>query len=214
MAAPAHSRTTPPPALHDRALQDLSFIRRTMESASSFTDVPGWGLVAVGASALVAAAVASRQSTASQWLTIWLLEAVVAGLVGSATMWRKMRRRVRAEGAPVLSAPARKFLLGFWPAIFAGAVITFAVLDVRTLSAASPQTAAALPGVWLILYGVGVMTAGAFSVRAVPLMGAVFMALGTIALLTRAWSGDLLLALGFGVVQIAFGFWIARHHGG
>ncbi|MCC6245983.1 MAG: hypothetical protein IT353_24330 [Gemmatimonadaceae bacterium] len=214
MAAPVRTGTTPPPALHDRALQDLSFIRRTMENASSFTDVPGWGLVAVGCTAMVAAVIAARQTAASYWLTVWLLEAVVAGIIGSTTMWRKMRRRVRAEGAPVLSAPARKFLFGFWPAIFAGAVITFAVLDVSTLTSATPQSAATLPGVWLMLYGVGVMTAGAFSVRAVPLMGAVFMLLGTVALLARTVPGDVFLAIGFGVVQIVFGFWIARNHGG
>ena len=58
------------------------------------------------------------------------------------------------------------------------------------------------------------MTAGAFSVRVVPLMGIGFMVLGSIALLVPALSGDLLLALGFGGLQIAFGAVIARRHGG
>ena len=82
-----------PPALHDRAIEDLSFIRRTMEGAASFTDVPGWGLVVVGTTALGAAALASAQPTAMRWLAVWLGEALVGAGVGSLLMLQKMRRR-------------------------------------------------------------------------------------------------------------------------
>jgi hypothetical protein len=61
---------------------------------------------------------------------------------------------------------------------------------------------------------VGIVTAGAFSVRAVPMMGLVFMALGAVALYVSSLPGDLFLALGFGLVQLIFGGWIARRHGG
>ena len=211
MTAPLRER---PPALHDRALQDLSFIRRTMEGASSFTDVPGWGLVVTGATALGAATLASLQPSAGRWIAVWLVEAVLGTLLGGAFMLRKMRRRAQPDGAPLLSIPARKFLLGFWPAILAGAVLTFALIDPRGIWDASSVAPHALAGLWLLLYGVGVVTAGAFSVRAVPLMGIGFMLLGAIALLVPATPGDLFLALGFGVLQMAFGAWIARRHGG
>ena len=211
MAAPLRER---PPALHDRALQDLSFIRRTMEGASSFTDVPGWGLVVTGATALGAATLASLQPSAGRWIAVWLVEAVLGTLLGGAFMLRKMRRRATPDGAPLLSIPARKFLLGFWPAILAGAVLTFALIDPRGIWDASSVAPHALAGLWLLLYGVGVVTAGAFSVRAVPLMGIGFMLLGAIALLVPATPGDLFLALGFGVLQMVFGAWIARRHGG
>ena len=214
MASPLHQAARKTPALHDRALQDISFIRRTMEGASSFTDVPGWGLVVIGATALGASALASAQPSAGRWLAVWMAEAFIGTLLGGAMMWRKMRRRVRIEGSPVLSVPARKFLLGFWPSIFAGAVLTFALIDQRELWNAGSAVPHALPGMWLLLYGVAVTTAGAFSVRAVPLLGSILIVLGTIALLVPAVSGDALLALGFGVLQIAFGLWIARRHGG
>lgn len=211
MAAPLRE----PPALHDRAIQDLSFIRRTMEGASSFTDVPGWGLVAVGATAIGAAVLAAQQPTAARWIGTWLAEAALAVAIGGGTMWRKMRRSsVRVEGSPLISVPARKFLLGFWPAILAGAVLTFALIDPRAVFAAGSEAPSALPGLWLLLYGVGVLTAGAFSVRAVPLMGAALMLLGTIELLVPGVPGDLVLGLGFGVLQVVFGLWIARRHGG
>ncbi len=198
-----------PPALHDRAIQDLSFIRRTMEGASSFTDVPGRGLVAIGASALLAAAVAARTTSAAAWLMVWLVDAVVAASVGLGALWLKMRRRAGASAPRTLSAPARKFLLGLVPSIVAGAAITFALVD-----PVDGGSTTLLPGVWLLLYGVGVVTAGAFSVRAVPLMGLAFMILGAIALYAPPTWGTPLLAVGFGGVQILFGAWIARRHGG
>ncbi len=203
-----------PPALHDRALQDLSFIRRTMEGAASFTDVPGWGLVATGVTAVGAAFLAAGQATAGGWLGVWMLEALLAATIGGAAMWRKMRRRASAGPGPLLTVPARKFLLGFWPAILAGAVLTFALTDLTALAGPASATAGILPGLWLLLYGVGVLTAGAFSVRAVPLMGIAFMALGALTLLVDGIPGDLALGVGFGGLEIAFGVVIARRHGG
>lgn len=210
MAAPISS----PPALHDRALQDLSFIRRTMEGAASFTDVPGWGLVGVGALALLAAPVAASQPSAERWLAVWMGTALLAAVAGSWAMWRKMRRRVTVNGAFTLSLPARKFLLGFWPAMLAGAVLTVALIDPFTPGVDARLLNRTLPGLWLLLYGVSVTTAGAHSVRAVPLMGVGFLLLGTLALFLPFAHGDLMMALGFGVWQIGFGGWIARRYGG
>jgi hypothetical protein len=210
MAAP----DTPPPALRDRALQDLLFIRRTMEGATSFTDVPGWGLVFTGVVAIGFAFLADRQPTPERWLMFWLAAAVVAGTLGSAAMLQKMRRRVRTDSAEVLSTPARKFLLSFWPAIFAGAALTLALVDPFSTGIDPHITTRILPGMWLLLYGVGVATAGAFSVRAVPLMGMAFIALGLLTLFVPALDGDLMMALGFGGLQISFGVVIARRHGG
>lgn len=210
MAAPDSN----PPALRDRALQDLSFIRRTMEGASSFTDVPGWGLVATGVIALVAAYLADRQPTAERWLAAWLIAAVAAVSAGGIAMLRKMRRRVTPESAQLISVPARRFLLGFWPALFAGAVLTLALIDPATAGIESRIADRVLPGLWLLLYGVGVTTAGAHSVRPVPMMGLAFIALGVLTLFVPVLDGDLMMALGFGVLQIGFGTVIARRHGG
>ena len=183
-------------------MDNLSFIRSTMERATSFTAVPGWGGVGMGVTALVAAAIAALQRTPDAWLGIWLGEALVAACIGAFAMARKARR---AAGA-ALSRPARRFLLSYAPPLAAGALLTV-VLQREGLFHV-------LPGLWLLLYGTGVVTGGAFSVRVVPLMGLCFIALGIVALLGPASWGDPLLALGFGLLHIVFGVIIARRHGG
>jgi hypothetical protein len=71
-----------------------------------------------------------------------------------------------------------------------------------------------LPGIWMLLYGAAVVSAGTYSVRSVPVMGAAFMMLGAITLVAPAtWITALLIA-GFGGLHIVFGLWIARRHGG
>lgn len=203
-----------PPALHDKAIQDLSFIRRTMEGAASFTDVPGWGLVIIGATAIVAAAVATQQPSAGRWLTVWVVELTVAVLTGGGMMWRKMRRRGAPDAATPLTVPARKFLLGLMPGLTAGAALSFAMIQGVELWAAGTTVPRLLPGLWLLLYGVGVVTAGMFSVRPVPLLGLVLMALGVVTVLVPAVPASVALGVGFGAVQIVFGVVIARRHGG
>lgn len=202
------------PALHDRALQDLSFIRRTMEGAAAFTDVPGWGLVASGAIAIATAPLAARQPTPERWLAMWFVAAIVAALAGSWMMFRKMRLRVGPEQPLLVSVPARKFLLSFWPSVLVGALITFALIDPFIPGIDVHLTARVFPGLWLLLYGLGVTTAGAFSIRAVPLMGLGFITLGAVALFVPVLNGDLMMALGFGALQVVFGVRIARRYGG
>ena len=186
-----------PIPIEDHALDNLRFIRDTMERASSFTAVPGWGGVFMGLTALGAAWIARTQTSADKWLEVWLVEAAVALLIGALSLWRK---------APVWSAPARKFVLGFAPPLLVGAVLTIA-----TVRGGAYQL---LPGLWLLLYGTAVTTGGAFSARIVPLMGVAFALTGIGALFSPPGWADGWLALGFGGMHVLFGLLIARRYGG
>jgi hypothetical protein len=183
-------------------MDNLSFIRRTMERATEFTAVSGWGGVTMGGVALVAAALASGAETAILWVICWVAAAVVALLIGGAAMAAKARR----GGTPVFTWSGRRFVLSFLPPLAVGALLT--VVLVRS------GLVHALPGMWLLLYGTGVVTGGAFSVRAVPVMGACFMLLGAAALFGPAHWGNVLMAAGFGGLHILFGLIIARRYGG
>jgi hypothetical protein len=186
----------------DRALEDLRFIRDTMERAGSFTAVPGLGTVAMGFVALVAVPLAHRQATPQAWLVVWLIAAVLAVSLGLGTTIGK----ARAAKAPLLRGAGARMVLGFAPPVAAGAALT-AVLYAAGLYDA-------MPGTWLLLYGAGVMTGGSFSVRAVPIMGFCFMVTGAFAFLFPAGWGDALMATGFGGLNIVFGIIIARKYGG
>ena len=188
-------------SMQDHAIDNLRFIRETMERSGAFTAVPGWGGVVMGVTALIASYIASRQPTPRTWLNVWFFEALVAASIGAIAVWKKSDS-ARSE---LFSAPTRKFLLSFTPAIITGALIT--------LSAYLSGSYSILPGVWLTCYGSSVISGGTFSARIVPVMGAGFLLLGALAFLTPGW-GNSFLAIGFGGLHIVFGLLIARRYGG
>jgi hypothetical protein len=191
-----------PTPIHSLAIDNLRYIRETMERAGSFTAVPGWGGVAMGCTALAVAGLASHASSHRAWIAFWMSEAVVAIAIGVFAMWHK----ARAAGLALWSAPARKFAFSFVPPLLAGGLLTLVLSKTDATSA--------IPGMWLLLYGTGVIAGGAFSVRLVPVMGAGFLVIGALALLTPLAWADLWLGAGFGGLHIVFGAMIARRHGG
>jgi hypothetical protein len=199
------SMATPRPEpleLHAHAMDNLRYIRETIERAGSFTAVPGIGGMLMGSTALAAAWIANRSTGRGVWLGVWLLEGFLALLIGIAAAALKSR----GVNLPLLSGPGRKFVAGFTPAMMAGAVLT-AVLFRGGQSVY-------LQGLWLLLYGASVVSAGGASARVVPLMGACFMLAGTVGLLLPQAAGDIVLAAGFGGLHIIFGTIIAVKYGG
>lgn len=188
--------------LHHEAGENLRFIRESMERGTVFTGLSGRGYVVGGFTALPAALLATQQASKDLWLGVWLLELLLA----TCLMLAFTARKCRESGTPLTgSATSRKLLMAFLPAMLAGGLLSF---DLHLAGATD-----ALPALWLTVYGAAVITAGAWSIRLIPLMGASFMLLGTLAAFT-ALDNDLLLALGFGGLHMGFGLWIWRQHGG
>jgi len=192
--------STPTHPAREQAEETLAYIRQTMESASTFTAVSGWGLVGVGGLGLIASWLAWAAGTPAL-LMVWIPTALVAVAVAALANATKARRLE----VPLWTGSLRKMVWGLVPALVAGAFLTQAI----TVQGASHL----LPGTWLALYGAGVTASGTFSVRAVRWMGLTMLALGAIALL-RADLGLILLAVGFGGAHIGFGFYIVQQHGG
>ncbi|MFP5355984.1 MAG: hypothetical protein ACLGIK_12690 [Gemmatimonadota bacterium] len=204
---------TPPPALSDRALDNLQFIRETMERAGTFTAVSGTGITLTGILALVATLVAGTHLDSPRWLFAWMAAAPVA-FSAAVTLTVLKARKSKAN---VTAALARKLALAFFPSLVAGAILTAVALRAGWYSA--------LPGMWLMMYGAAVMAGGAMSVPVVPVMGALFMSFGAAALAAplvfAGWPPEhkaillnAIMAAGFGGLHILFGFAISRRYGG
>lgn len=205
MMIPARKLREPsgePLALHDRAMDNLRYIRETMERSQSFTAVSGLGGIVMGVVALTAALAAVGTAGSFRWVTIWMGAAVVS--LGVALF--AMTRKARAAGTTLLAGSGRKFAWSVTPPLLVGGLLTVALVRSGLVQL--------LPGSWLLLYGTGVVTGGAFSVRVVPVMGLAFMVLGAVALFSPSTWGDAFMALGFGGLHILFGIIIWRKHGG
>ena len=190
------------PSLSGRALDDLRFIRRTMERAAAFSAIPGWGGVLMGLVAFLAVPVAREVGSAGEWLGVWIVAAACAGGIGSVDIVRK----ARFHGTSLLRGPGWRFATALLPSFAVGAVLTV-VLALEGLHGL-------LPGLWLVSYGAATLAAGPYTIRPVRVMGLCFMVLGALALATvvageRSW-GDVYMAAGFGGLHVLFGAWIAR----
>jgi len=198
-------RPADPVALHDRAEDQLRFIRDTMARAGAFTSVSGAGMMVAGVVGLAASLAAPPLLLATdprRFLGVWIGSACLAAAASGSAIRRKAAR----AGQSLVDGPSRRFALAFAPALLAGAVLTAAF--------AATGQAALLPGTWLSLYGAAVTAGGALSVRPVPVMGCAFMAAGAICFALPAHSQQLALAAGFGGLHLFFGFHISRHYGG
>lgn len=194
--------TDEPINIGDRAIDNLQFIRETMERSVVFTSVPGYGGVLMGATAIVAAYIANSQASVRDWLIVWLTEAVLAFFIGLLAMWQK----TKLAKTSLFSTPARKLLLNALPPFLCGVFITFGLWRFGHFELMIP--------VWILCYGAAVVCGGAFSVRAVPAMGWCFIALGAAAFFLPAGFGNWMMALSFGALHIVFGFIIGRKFGG
>jgi hypothetical protein len=191
-----------PTALTDRAAADLAYIRKTMANAASFTALSGVGFAVVGLGALVTGLAARALFPPGARLAPWFVDAAVSVVIGLAFTSRK----ARGAGQSLLSGPFRRFLLGFAPAVATGAVLTMMFLRAGNLRD--------LPALWLLCYGTGLISGGAFSVRIIPAMGASFMLAGVLAAVVAPVYGDWVMMLGFGGLHLVYGAEIARRHGG
>lgn len=200
--ATAEKESQQPVSVGDRALENLEFIRGTMERSQMFTNVPGYGGALMGVTAVATAVIAQRFEFGLEWLLVWLTEAALALLIGLFAIWQK----AKLSESALITAPARKFALSFLPPLICGVAVTLGLFRTDNFALMVPT--------WLVCYGAAVVCCGAFSVRAVPLMGWLFIALGTVAFTLPFQVGNLMMGLGFGLAHIVFGIYIGRRHGG
>jgi hypothetical protein len=204
-SAALHMHTNRPVPIESRALGTLSYIRASIDAASSLA-VPGLAGIVMGSIGAAAALLTYVPEIGNYWLSVWLAAACIAFVIGGALVARQVSQR----GGSLLSGPLRKFLMCLCPGLLAGAVLTL------VLSLADMQRL--IPGTWLLLYGCSVIAAStATNSRSLPIvasMGALFVLLGGAAFALPASAHTLLLGAGFGGLHLISGILIGRvNHG-
>src|SRR5437667_11716167 len=157
-------------SINERAGENLTYIRETMERAGSFTAVPGWGGILMGISALLTALISSRLPSKELWFDSWIGEAILALAIGG---WA-MQQKAKAVQSTLLYGAGRKFALSLCPAMIAGGILTVVLYKSALFGL--------MPGVWLLLYGVVAVTVGALSVEVVPVLVVFYIQLRALAL--------------------------------
>lgn len=111
--------------MRDHAVDNLRYIRDTMERAGAFTSIPGWGGFGVGVTALAATAIAQPFASTEPrlWLISWLMCAVVASGIG----WTAMVLKGKRSGVSLTSGVARRFFVAYLAPLIAGAILTAAL---------------------------------------------------------------------------------------
>lgn len=189
-------------SLQARAESHLRLIRESMDRARGFTAIPGWGGLGMGILGTIVAVTAATAASPRGWLQQWLACAAVAGPLGLVSLLRKAGR----AGTELRSGVGLHFVGGLAPPILAGAVLTWVLAQARVYQA--------LPATWLLLYGTATVVGGLLSVPPVRWMGLGFMLLGLVAAFFPLAVGNLLLGLGFGLLQAICGVVIVRRYGG
>jgi hypothetical protein len=202
MSAQTNRPRVEPTPINLSAVENLRYIRSTIEAAHTFTTVPGKGCIAMGVVALAAVALESVPMLETLWLEIWLGAAIVAV---SVALWF-MEQKARSQGLSLRRAVARRFFMTLAPAFLSGAILTAAL--------AGQVDRELITGMWLLLYGAGLSACGLFAVPAVFTAGLAFLGLGAATLWLPPGSAHVVLALGFGGIHLALGAAIMRHHGG
>jgi hypothetical protein len=142
----------------DKALEDIATIRSQIARGHLFRGFGPLTMAATGVLALVAAIVQSLFiDDLNSYLALWVSTAVVSvALIGIETFTRS--RRMHSGLADELIHTA---IEQFLPAAAAGALLTLIIVHFR------PQDEVLLPGLWQIIFSLGIFAAGRSFPRAI-----------------------------------------------
>ncbi|HEX3571952.1 MAG TPA: hypothetical protein VHU44_14115 [Acidobacteriaceae bacterium] len=150
----------------NKALTDLSHIRRQMARTTEFRGYGPATLAATGVIALIAAAVQATwvpdpAHNVRDYLAVWFATAVVCGGVIAVQMYTRARRMHSAMADEMIQMAVEQF----FPALVAGLLVTM------VLAHFVPSALWMLPALWQLVYSLGVFSSCRFLPRPVMLGG-------------------------------------------
>ncbi|MBZ5521979.1 MAG: hypothetical protein LAP21_07030 [Acidobacteriia bacterium] len=157
----------------NKALADISSIRRQMAHSTEFRGYGPATLAGTGVLALAAAGVQSLWlpdpvNHITGYLGIWIGIAVLSAALIGAQMYTRTRRIHSGMADEMIRMAVEQFL----PSVGAGALITLVL--VRYV----PSALWMLPGIWQVIFSLGVFSSCRFLPRAVAVAGAWYLLTG------------------------------------
>jgi hypothetical protein len=184
----------------DDALADISAIRTQIARSTLFqgygpATVAGTGALAFAASLAQAALLPMPVAALGTYLALWIGTACVGMALAGVEMVVRTRRLHGDLANEMLAAALEQFL----PALGVGALLTV------VLAARPAETGWLLPGLWQIVFALGVFASGRFLPRAIVWVGGWYLLSGLTALMIARGEHALspaTMGIGFGVGQL------------
>jgi hypothetical protein len=156
-----------------RALGDIGSIRRQIASTTEFRGYGPATLAATGAFALLAAILQQKfvpdpVANLAGYLTIWIATACACCVLTGVTMYTRSRRIHSALSDEMIRMAVEQFL----PSLGAGLLLTIVVSNYI------PQSAWMLPGMWQILFSLGIFSSCRFLPRPIIAAGISYLFTG------------------------------------
>jgi hypothetical protein len=155
------------------ALTQISEIRRQMARNEVFrgyraVPVAFSGLLALGAAAVQSAWIASPLEELSAYLALWVGAAVISAIGAGTEMVLRARQSLSPWRREITWLAAEQFL----PCLVAGALLTFVLVRF------APESLWMLPGLWQILYSLGIFASCRLLPRATFVVAVFYLANG------------------------------------
>jgi hypothetical protein len=184
----------------DRALADITTMRRQLARGTQFRGfgpaaLATTGILALAGGAAQAAYVPNPGGDITAYLALWVAIAITSVLIIGIEAIRRSRVAHTGLADDMLMAAAEQFL----PAAIGAALIT------AILKATAPETLWMLPGLWQVILGLGIWAACASLPRPLMLVAGWYMAAGLVTLAYAQGAhalSPLAMALPFGIGQI------------
>jgi hypothetical protein len=159
----------------NKALGDISSIRRQMARSTEFhgygpATLAGTGVLAVSAAGVQAVWLPDPANHISAYLSIWIWTAVLSAASIGLQMYTRTRRIHSGMADEMIRMAVEQFL----PSVGAGALIT--IVLVRYVPAALWM----LPGIWQVIFSLGVFSSCRFLPRPVAAAGAWYLLTGLV----------------------------------
>jgi len=156
-----------------KALGDISSIRRQVARSTEFRGYGPATLAATGVFALAAAGVQTVwvQNPSLQlgrYLTLWIATAVLSATLTGVQMYTRSRRMHSSMSDEMIRMAVEQFL----PAVGAGLLLTI------VLTQATPAAAWMVPGLWQVIFSLGIFSSCRFLPRPIFAAGAWYLLTG------------------------------------